>query len=137
MTEGTNIETVTAEKLNVLLDWVGETTKSAQGFMLEQAPLVAQEIVAWTFWNGVTTSAACLVCAVALIVLVFKLKGTLKKSWDDNNPLVGIPLLLACIVSAICAPILLAQSVSYARWAIKAEVSPRLVIIEYVSKAVK
>jgi hypothetical protein len=37
-------------KLSALLDYIGTTAKDADGFVRQQTPLVAQEIVSWEFW---------------------------------------------------------------------------------------
>lgn len=133
------LETVSAEKLNSLLDWVGETTKSAQGFVLEQAPLVAQEIVAWELWASVVwvVFGAVGVACLATTARVCWVKAKNHEPQDNYDDTVG-GFVVAVVFSmlgtlglffGVCA----VQTVD----AVKAKVAPRLVIVDYVAKAVK
>jgi len=133
--EGTNMENMAAEKLNVLLDWVGETTKSAQGFMLEQAPLVAQEIVAWEFWSSVL---AATMFAVGAAMFSKGIQMLWRK--DEQGRWAVSDDVARAMPTAFGAMAIVGFVVGVAfhtAWAVKAQVAPRLVIIEYIGKAVK
>lgn len=121
----------TVERLNDLMDWVGSTAKATEGFVIEQAPLVAQEIVAWEFWGCI---------GHASLFLAFAIAGTLtiRLLWrkdKDGNLLVDdeaarfVPSILggiACVAFVVAAA-------DYGIHAIKAKVAPRIVIIDYVA----
>ena len=47
------MENVTQDRLNELVSWLVDTAKSTETFVLEQAPDVARQMVAWGLWGSI------------------------------------------------------------------------------------
>lgn len=125
--------TIDPERINRLLDWLESSLKGAQDFTLEQAPLVAREIVAWVFWGNLISLIIFAIFGVILIAASCLLLRPVYKAWrdvDNAGIAVGGGLLLVFmpIASLICF-IAAASSVSPM---VKSCVAPRLVIIDYI-----
>ena len=106
-----------------LLSWM----QSAEGFAVEQAPLLAQEIVRWGVWSH---AAAVLVCCFFLcLIWGFRpfIRNVIKKeqtTWDylDELAIFGIALFISII-----PVIILSVNASVA---LKVLIAPRLYIME-------
>lgn len=118
------------ERLIALLDYIGERAKTAEGFAMEQLPLVAREIVAWDFWSnlvGTLMGVVLLTLAAYLIILICRKAEDWLKQVEFPVPLVAslfIAFFSACggfgFMSTYLMPF------------IKAATAPRLVVIDYV-----
>lgn len=119
---------ITQSQLEQLLKYIGTLAERADGFVVEQAPLLVREIVAWHMWSNAALAAMCLVGVVVGVGLarwLWRLPGL-----DPmDRPIAALPLLFAVVMAAV--------TLDRARTAIKAAVAPRLVVLEYVQKAVK
>lgn len=122
-------EQIIQESAKGLIDWFTQTASASEDFIIEQAPLYAQEVVAWAFWSGVIAA------AIGSFVLVLCLAASLwvlwkAKSEDDESYLVMfLPIVVVVAVSlGVTAP-LVSQ-------AVKAHVAPRVVILEHVQQLV-
>lgn len=122
------------ESLSDVLQWVQLSAEQSKDFVIEQAPLVAQEFVAWTFWESVITAVAALLSAVlsAWCCLL-----CVRKCNDERDAFGGPEwtmgsMLCACTTIGLCV-LFLCSSLT----AVKAKVAPRVLIIEKVSTLVK
>lgn len=105
----------------LLLSWAQE----GGAFVKEQAPLYAQEVLAWQFWVSILGAILGLLLIGFACYLAPKAKARLEDYSGDEAVLVATVLFfLAC---AIVGPILLCVNVSTA---VKVKVAPRVVVIE-------
>ena len=118
----------TEENINEALNWLQETGSAVQDFAVEQTPLYCQEVVAWTFWQnaigagfGLTLLAVGIFCAYQLIKA--------SRSDKDNEEFV---MAISVIIGTLA---LMGGTIATATQlpdAVKAAVSPRLVIVEHL-----
>ena len=144
------------DRVDQVLDCVMQVASDAKGFALAQAPLVAQEIVSWTFWSSILYAAVytllCVFAVLAIYVTARRLDATATSLKDDATQrnkdttwayippsddvkmrYVGqfrlINLASVLVVCLFAGPI--ANSIG---WAIKASVAPRVVLIEELKR---
>lgn len=110
-----------------LLAGAQKAGESAVDFIIQQAPDVAQQIVAWYFWENVITS-ICFFIPLALI-LFFGVKVFRNSDFDDGT---GFSKFMSSFVMVTAFFILGGYSSFKAKEAIKAHVAPKLVLIEYI-----
>lgn len=121
-------------KLSALLDYIGSTAKDADGFVREQAPLVAQEIVAWKLGYGlfiVGFGTALLVFGVFMIRAVVR---EAKRPFADQREFVFVGAGIAGMFGVLIG------SINFGCGAydvLRATVAPRLVILDYVKSVAK
>ncbi len=133
-----------SKQISSILSWLEESARSAQGFAIEQAPLVAQEIIKWELVSSIISlSIITLVCIFLFIfsfwsikkgkklqelkVEILKAKGVFFAREEVN------PYTIFGIVAGILSAIILIIGVSIETSDIvKAQTAPRLVIIDYV-----
>lgn len=122
---------VMKEEIEQSLDKILEWAEAGEGFVLEQGPLVAQEIVAWTFWRGVLIGVPCVAVAVVIVAIGLWRAYLFTKSECEVDRTMGTFFALAIAGVLALGPALgAAETIPNA---IKAAVAPRLVIIEYLS----
>lgn len=113
-----------------LIDWLRGVAEKGGEFVAEQAPLLAEEIVAWHFWSSVFMAVVLLLGAAFVFcvsaVIWFKARRVF---WDDYGP---EPVL---ILPFIVVSLLLVFAASNCYEAVKASVAPRIVLIEYAGQA--
>lgn len=120
------------EQLTRALSMMNDAAASGGNFVLEQAPMVARELVAYTLWSSAATA---LLSGAALVVLYRRGIPAWKKSaekdryYDDGTGALFF-LAVGFVVSGI---LFLGNS----RATIKAVTAPRLVILDYVKDMVK
>lgn len=133
------------EQLAELLAFVKKGAEATTDFAVEQAPLVAREIVAWTFWQAVVMMAfgVVMLAAAAVCVKIARKVHTNEASYyedfgrrymNDGAVFLIIALCAAAIVTTVGGAI---QIGTYTPDAIKAVAAPRLVIIDYIGKITK
>jgi hypothetical protein len=122
----------TQTRLNALLDYIGTTAKDADGFVREQAPLVAQEIVAWEFWMGLTQAVVGGISLVVVFGLVLRAIRNLHKHGSSISPEQCLPhFFVAFVLLMVALPLALCGTPRV----IKSTISPRLVVIDYIKAA--
>lgn len=125
-----NDQTITPElqqRLITLLDYVGDKAKAAEGFAIEQAPLVAREIVAWQFWSSIfLIFLFVMLGAVAWSIAVYCWRT--RNDWFDPD----FAAMVACFAAVAGIALPLAGGGTNGYIAVKATVAPRLVIIDYI-----
>ncbi len=114
-------------KLVELLDYVGQVARDADGLVRAQAPLVAQEIVAWYTWSSVLG----MVVGVAMVVTsVVFLRRTPRMSDDDSICLT----MVLCSVGLVLGLFGTGHSVANL---VKVSTAPRVMVLEYVKGAMR
>jgi hypothetical protein len=115
-------------KLTSILNWVEETAKQAEGFVVEQTPLYIQELLAWNFWNSLIVFS---IGVALLIILAICLKKIFNSNLDfwDNHPEKALPLAIIAVISLFVGPPL---TISNLEW-IQITVAPRVWLVEYVA----
>lgn len=121
------------QRLLSLVDYLGAAAKDAATFTTEQAPLVARDIVAWELWSNASIAAMLIVLATALVVVARVCWANEKKERNSE----GGWAFLCFIALATSFTLACFAFFGYTTDAIKAVVAPRVVILEYVQKAVK
>jgi len=120
-----NTQVVAGEVLN----WLQNTA----GFVAEQAPLLAQEIIRWGIAEGIVAVSICAI--VELVVLlanrysVCKLHGTVRCAEDD--------VVFTNIVTIVTMGIVLVPAIAFTMQIAQAVVTPRLFLIEELSKLIR
>ena len=125
------------QKMMTTLDWVGEVADGSKEFILEQAPIYAQEIIAWHFWSNTIVAVLCLISLIPLIKYTNKWLKRIKDIKEENKGLsvlygqdvegpIAIVSLLVCTIIVV---ILMASSSSID--AAKAKMAPRVLIMEH------
>lgn len=115
-----------------LVQWMTDAAKSGGDFVAEQAPQLAQEIVAWHFWSNVFTAA---LVSVVLLPIALAAGGICyretKRTYPHGD---GSGAVLSGIVSLIAISIVTLTVGFNGYEAVKAAVAPRLIVIEYAGK---
>jgi H+/Cl- antiporter ClcA len=120
----------TESNINETINWLQQAGGTIQTFALEQAPLYCREVVAWEFWGG-TIFGGLGVIVFALGIVYSKMFFKWMKE-DDGEPTLRT---ISTFTAAIGCLLLGFMGIEYhIPRAIKASVSPRLVIIEHLSK---
>jgi hypothetical protein len=119
----------TETNINEAIDWLQQTGGSLQNFASEQAPLYCREVVAWEFWSGAIFGGIGVALSVIGLAAAMKFVRWMKE--DDGEP--NSRTLPAFVIVMLCltlGPILAGDNIPQA---IKAAVSPRLVIVEHLT----
>ncbi len=131
--------TITPNKIDELMGFIQRTAEGSKDFVLEQAPLVAREIVSWHVWNhGMWAGLLCITLIITL-VLMRKCPGRMTKAWkqcDDGEGLV-IPMFMGTMILISIPAIQGYMLYNNTSQMVKGLVAPRIVLIEYVAKQVK
>lgn len=115
-------------RVDEALEWVSQVVRGTQDFVLEQAPLYCQELIAYQIVSNTVSSIIFLIATLLFAGFAF---FCLKKfalrpydCWELPATFFGILAIITfvgMIVSVDCV--------------IKAEVAPRVVIVEHIKKA--
>jgi hypothetical protein len=119
-------------RIDGYLDAIQSSAQQAGEIIAEQTPLVAQEFLAWYFWDSVTFA------IIALIVFSFTSIATyvgLQKSLEaidsDSEMADLVPLMIFPVMLLILSGGFALENI---RCAMKVSVAPRVVLLEEVSK---
>ena len=110
---------------------IGDRAGQAEDFVIEQAPLVAQEIVTWGVVGGLTRAAGCLLILIGQIMLLricLRPASGIKKE-NDRTPakVAAWVLMLVCMIAPAVGTF---DGVS---GSVKAYVAPRLFLIHQLT----
>ena len=122
----------TEKSVNETLKWVAETADESKGFILEQAPLYAQEVVTWTYVQGAILMVSMWVLAAVLAVAAYKLHKAGKATDYDS-----VPYTFTAAIIGIVAVILCGTGVCGMQDMFKAKYAPRVVVIEHLRGVLK
>lgn len=121
-----------AESTADLIGWIEKSTNSGASFVQEQAPLVAQELLAWTFWQAVIYMGISL---VVIIVTFLSAKYACKliaecKCGNDEDRLLG--KIAVTIMSILVMVMGFCIGCVYFLATMHVLIAPRVVILEKV-----
>ena len=122
----------TEQNINATLKWVAETADESKGFVLEQAPLYAQEVVAWAFIQGAIMACTMWVFTLATLVIAYKIyKAGKKADYDQSMIMFGSGLV------GVVAAVLFMGGACGVKKMLKAKYAPRVLIVEHIRGVVK
>lgn len=114
-----------------VLGWLKETAEKGADFIETQAPLLANEIVAWHFWASVTM-AVMFAVIVSLLVLVLRHCIAIIKTRKESTPEFAGAFIF-CSIGSVAVIVLGIASLVNVYEAVRASVAPRVVIIQHLS----
>ncbi len=116
------------------LDTVERIVSDTAAFTAEQAPQVAHEIVAWHFYSHMFGA----VVLAALSIIVAAIATITYRNAEKIDPVATeVVQLFSYVIGAILTAALLGFSISNTSEAIKAQVAPRLVVLERIADIAK
>lgn len=120
----------TTERLDQLLDFVAQAASGTKDFVIEQAPMVAREIVAYTFWTSAIAVGFGLLCLVVACAMArWTYRSFNDSTTNDGREAIGLVLAIFATASAL---VMIGANVGPL---IKSATAPRLVVIDYVRGA--
>lgn len=126
-TETPQVEQLTAEALQKVLQWV----ESAEGFVVEQAPLVAQEVIARAY---VTLGLKFAICVFALLLLVMAAAYFIYLAKREHEPPYAAVGIIGGIILGVFPFI---EGASAVMQLASVYFAPRLYVIEQLSNLAK
>lgn len=125
-------EKLKAETLKWLTDLHGATAK-AGGFVLDQAPEVAREVILLgRVWHSVAFLMS-LASVIAIAGAVIRYRKALREGWDDAEPLATV----CCITSPILSAVFLILTLVEFSSAATAWFAPRLYLLQELAGLIK
>ena len=121
------------QNLNEALDWLQATAGQIQNFAEAQTPLYCQEVVAWTFWYGLTFTIFGFLLFVVPFALAYRYRKDLKEIINGDGFAIGVLVMVAMLLLVPGFAVVMTN----APHVIKAVVAPRLVIVEHLKGLVK
>ena len=116
------MEKINEEKINEVLNWVTGIANNSTDFVLEQAPLYAQELIAYTL----TINTVVFIIGIVLIIIAIScLIASTKKTRGFSDDVLLIIALHVTLISAFC----LMCSVPNL---IKIKTAPRVFIMDHI-----
>jgi hypothetical protein len=122
-------------KLLTYLNEVEAAATTGKDFLIEQAPLYVQELIAWEFWSSVMATGCTLAVALA-IGLFLRWWFPFSAKFQDTSYRDGTRIMFGIWGGAAIAGCLVMAVVS-ASCALKVSVAPRVVIVEKLHEALK
>lgn len=119
-----------ADRLNELVGWLADTAKSTEAFVLEQAPDVARQIVAWGLWSSVFWLSVCVPFVMVGLWLLAKAFRTFKNGDPDCD---AFTLIVVGVI--LCFPIV--GVIDNAAQIVKIKVAPKVYLIEAAARMLK
>jgi len=121
------------EKLTVLVDYATDLAKTGADFTKEQAPLVVNEFLTWSFFHSCFMAGFYLgICLIAWFIL-YRFFG---KAVNNSKHTDGFSLPAWCFILMFTVfPVL--GCVSNILESVKIKVAPRIYMIEWVSDQIK
>ena len=119
------MQDLTADTLGKVLEYVEAT----EGFVIEQAPLLCQEMLAWGFWGHIAGA-----CAMAFLLCGLLATAIVVMRHIDHNESDGTPEFVVCVVWFLTTMLSVGFMVECFYYVLKICVAPRLYIIEELSK---
>lgn len=124
----------TEKNINEALDWLQQTGGQIQDFATTQAPLYCQEVVAWTFWQGMSY----VILGILLLAMSASFAKKITPAYKEfektrktvfDEPWAAVRWSALTVVLFILGFGFVAENIGDT---IKAKVAPRLVIVEHL-----
>ena len=126
---------MTQDRVNSLLAWIENVAKNTEGFIVEQSPLVVQELLAWALWSNMIGIVAVVAGMAALVYVAARVGPPLHKKAADSGDMnaemaeaLGAVAVVGSIIGACVGIVFMSLTV------IKVVVAPRLYILEWVGE---
>ena len=123
-------------KLLTYLNEVEAAATTGKDFLIEQAPLYVQELLAWGFWENTLAAGGCVVAMIVcgLVALSgYRRRTTIFSSEDIGDITHGI----LAIAAAVLIPVTIIGASTQGKQAVKVVVAPRVVIVEKLHEALQ
>ena len=118
------------QRITKYLDAIEASAQGAGDFVSEQAPMVAQEYLAWVFWSSALGAVGLLVagCSGLVFGFLFLKRFLIDKDFMDHPELTLtiVPVVLSCLAVGF--------GFKNASTFLKVTVAPRIVLLEKVSE---
>lgn len=125
--------TTTTEQLNQILTFLNDGMRSATDWTLQQAPLVAQELIHYTIVVGII---AVVIAAVLVVIFALLYAIAMVDAWRSEKRgeiEAFVPVVVMCGGVFVLATLVTCGIASdYVGPAIKAKVAPRVFLLDYV-----
>lgn len=118
------------ERLLSYLENLEKAAESGADFVIEQAPLYVQELIAWEIAHGVMWAVFFLLLCLPFRWAIVQPLATMRE--DDGDTVVGGWVLTVVCIWFIC--IWLTTATTHAAYALKAKIAPRVVIVEKLTQ---
>jgi hypothetical protein len=127
---------IAQDKIADLLNFIAESASDTKGFVLEQAPLVAHEIVAWVFWSNLIYTIIGLTMVVFGVRVVMKFGRIFANGFKErpNDFPVEIFPMIGGFALILVASLAFLPGVAPL---IKSSVAPRLVLIDEIQRMIR
>lgn len=123
-----------AKKLAEAIDGVMAWAESAGAFAADQAPLVVQEILAWTLWSSVAEIVLSALTMLIIVLVMRRFADPVCRAWrmEDGYDNAGLAIggFVGGVVGAVFLVAGLVTIYDKTLLAVQVLVAPRLVIIE-------
>lgn len=119
------------QRLGLYLDEIEKAVKTGGEFAAEQAPLLVQEFLAWTFWEATLAMVASLAAAALLGLACRKL---VKWNHAAESYVDAEPLIVGGVVTGLVGLMMLIPAAINAHKMVKVSVAPRVVLVEEVGR---
>jgi hypothetical protein len=123
------LQKLTVDGLKNMGDWV----QGAKDFAVEQAPLFAQEYVKWYAVDNIKT-AIILAVMVAIFIWSYKKAYSWLSKIDDGDDFIKFVAFVMAVICFIICTTLTGFAIDNLGDAVKAYVSPRVVIVEGIKE---
>lgn len=122
------------QRLLKMLDALEDSVSNGADWTAEQAPLVVQEYLNWTFWNEMFCAGVCLLILVLSAAgAAYVLKRVLRVSSDKDK---ASSFTMILCVYCIFATFPFAIGTKSVHTAVKVKLAPRVVVLEKVQKLI-
>ena len=130
----TDITTVSTERLDQLFGWLERTGSATEAFAVEQAPLLAEEILRMHAAADLFASAilmlAVIVCFGVSSVLFWVGRA---RGWDMGSHVGGLVAFVVSIIGAVAVIGWIAATISASYKVYEANNAPRMVVTKWVA----
>lgn len=117
------------EHIAVVMAWLAQRVMKAEGFILEQAPDVIQQIITMDFVQAISV-ALCLAMTVPFLLALLWLVWWQSKKWDKDDRMIARAI--ATVGILIVIGFLAAASTTHAIQAIRIHCAPKAYLLERV-----
>ncbi len=127
------MDTNLTQRILETIDYSGGLIKQGIEFSKEQAPLVVQEFLTWSFWNACISTVLYSIMAVVLIGCAIRFWKKAFKLSEDT----WMPVFFVNIIGVIIGTVAIFLAIDNFRDAVKVKLAPRVYLIEWAASQVR
>lgn len=132
MQKETTVNNIDTAKVNELIGWLADSVKGSGEFVKEQAPEVAQQMVAWGAFCAAMWLAICVVLALLAAFVMWRLDRAYPgDAKAPDSAVVGFMVSLCVIVACLLGAALNGGTLA------KTQIAPKLYVLERVRGMLK